>query len=159
VSDAGVKSSTVGAVTLTGGAIGAGVGLGTIGTAASIGAITGSAVPVVGTIIGAIAGALIGVIAGAVVTEAVDAAQTQEGVERKVTGGLTQKEFSDFAVAAQQSGLYVSGENAADEEKFRNMYIKKYGSEEGWSDVWDSITEMGNKFDELGAKTEALRLA
>jgi phage tail tape-measure protein len=79
------------------------------GTAA--GAAVGSVVPIVGTLIGAAVGALAGLVVGLIATEAADAAQTQEDVERKATGGLTQKEFSDFAVAAQRQGLYMSGES------------------------------------------------
>lgn len=165
VSDAGYKKSATGAVAATGGAIGAGVGLGVglsaaaAGTAA--GAAAGSVVPIVGTLIGAVVGALAGLVVGLIATEAADAAQTQEDAEREATGGLTQKEFSDFAVAAQRQGLYMSGESQANEEGFKKLYEDQFGevSDEEWNTFWGNMEEMGGKFDQLAAQTEALRLA
>jgi hypothetical protein len=39
------------------------------------------------------------------------------------------------------------------------LYTKQYGEPEDWNKIWTSMQEMGEKFDELAAKTEALRLA
>lgn len=132
------------------------VGAGAIGT---VGAAIGTAIaPGIGTAIGAGIGAIAGAITGSINAENIDNMTSEEQLEQKATGGLTQEEFSKFASAAAEKGLSISGGNL--KGNFEDLFNQMgFDEEVDFSSVWQTMYNMGDKFDTLASKTYGLQVA
>lgn len=71
----------------------------------------------------------------------------EEQAQRAQTGGLTGKEYSDFAALAAERGLSVSGESS--EEEFKELYDSLGYAPENFDEVYAKMQKLGDGFDEL----------
>lgn len=132
-------------------------GLGVIG-GAKLGAAIGTSLGPIGVALGGLAGGLVGFTIGHLAPDVIDDLNgTIVDAEREATGGLTQEEFMAFAAKAQESGVnFVSGSTESD---FKAIFEQMGFQAEDWSTVWDSISAMGTKFDELAVQATRLETA
>jgi TP901 family phage tail tape measure protein len=71
----------------------------------------------------------------------------EEQAQRVQTGGLTEKEYSDFAALAAERGLSISGESS--KEEFRELYNSLGYASENFDEVYAKMQKLGDGFDEL----------
>lgn len=71
----------------------------------------------------------------------------EEQAQRIQTGGLTEKEYSDFAALAAERGLSLSG--GSSEEEFRELYNSLGYASENFDKVYAKMQKLGDGFDEL----------
>ena len=71
----------------------------------------------------------------------------EEQAQRIQTGGLTEKQYSDFAALAAERGLSVSGESS--KEEFKELYDSLGYAPENFDAVYAKMQKLGDGFDEL----------
>lgn len=136
---------------------GGGVGLAAGAIAGTkIGAGIGTAWGPLGTIIGAGVGVLAGAITGLGATYLGPMLGfDEEYYQKQATGGLTEKQFTDFAAAAAEKGI-TSEDTSELKQLFIDMDYEQYAS---WDKVSAKIEELGDDFDSLAASAFELEQA
>ena len=130
-----------------------------VGGGAAIGAMIGSIIPALGTVIGAGAGALVG---GVLSLFGVDIARLLAPTEDEVTKretGLDKDAYVDFAARAAELGMsFESGTSKAEYKAlFEEMGLSKQGY--NFETLYDNIRELGADFDSLSASALSLKSA
>lgn len=74
----------------------------------------------------------------------------EEAVQKSITGGITQEQFTDLAAKLTEEGLYAANGDI-NEDSIREIYDDLGLSADTLSGVVAKINEMGGDFDELGA--------
>lgn len=94
-------------------------------------------------------GASIGI--GAGTTDLVRGGKWKEAaIQKSITGGITQEQFTDLAARLTEEGLYAKNGDIT-EDSIRSIYDDLGLSADTLSGVVAKINEMGGDFDELGA--------
>ena len=137
--------------------VGGGIGLaGGAIAGAKIGGAAGTFWGPLGTIIGGGIGILVGAIVGLGATYLGPMlGYDEEYYQKQATGGLTEKQYTEFAAAAAERGLSYS-----DTQELHSLY-KELGYEQvaSWEEVNSKILELGTDFDKLSASALQLELA
>ena len=81
----------------------------------------------------------------------------EEIAQKAATGGLTQEQYINFAAAAAERGLSISG--GTSEEEFRELYLDMDFDESYFDNVYLKMQALGSNFDELANSSMSLKAA
>lgn len=137
--------------------VGGGIGLaGGAIAGAKIGGMAGTMWGPLGTIIGGGVGILVGAITGLGATYLGPMlGYDEEYYQKQATGGLTEKQYTEFAATAAERGIGWQ-DTVGLENLFKEMGYDQFAN---WQDVGKQIISLGEDFDDLANSALALELA